>query len=157
MATDAKPVTLVLDEELLYRAVRDLKDHYGCDPKGKLIHVGNSAFNDRERKPSVDRSVLCLEGPEASRFAPEDGIVTLGAGDVRGISGVITNSKTGCLLYAHNVDVRHVPVDENYAHAQIEAAPHASSDGAWKKLKEALCRIAAVRGWTCPPASARNN
>ena len=156
MATEAKSATPVLNEELLYRSVRDSGDHHGCDPKGKLVRVGNSAFNDPERKPSVDRAVLRREGPQASRFGPDDGVVTLGAGEVRSISGVVTNNKKAEPLHQHIVDVLHVPIENNYAHAQIETAPHASSDGAWKKLKEALCRIAIARGWTYPPASIRS-
>ena len=156
MAVDAKPITHVLDRELLYRSVRDADDHHSCDSDGKLIRLGQSTFNDPERKPSVSRADLCVLGSEASRLAPEHGVVTLSAVEVRGIAGVISNNSKGKLLFVHNVDVVHVPVEENYAHGQIESSPHASSDGAWKKLKEALCQIALMRGWTCPPASSRN-
>ena len=155
MAIEQNLVTPVLNEELLYRSVRDSGDHHGCDPDGRLVRVGNSAFNDPERKPSVDRALLREGGPKDSRFSQQDGIVTMGAGEVRSISTVVTNNKKAEPLHGHGVDVLHAPVEYNYAHAQIETAPHVASDGAWKKLKEALCRIAVARGWTYPPASVR--
>jgi hypothetical protein len=157
METEEEPKTPVLNQEVLYRSVRDSDEHHGCDPKGQLLRLGNSAFNCPDRKPSVNRESLSSGGPEASRLTQADGIVMLLTEQVRSISAVVTNDKKGAPLLTHNVDVVHAPVPENYAHAQIEADPRVSSDGAWKKLKEALCRIALLRGWVYPPASARSD
>lgn len=157
MATEnSKAITPVLDEELLYRSVADTDDHHGCDPKGNLLWVGNSAFNDPDQKPSVDRASLRDGGPQSTRFAPEHGVVTIGTGEVRGISTVIPYTAKGDPLPAHVVDVVHTPEDQNYSHALVETVPYAASRGAFKKLKEALSRLATARGWAYPPASRRN-
>ena len=155
MATETRPVTLVLDHELIYRAVRDTSDHHVCDAEGRLLRLGNSAFNDPERKPSVDRATLQQGGPVLSRRNPSDGVVTLCAVEVRSVSSVVTNNAKGEPLHTHAVDVKHIPELTNYSHAQIESAPAVASDGAWKKLKEALCRIAMTRGWSATPESGR--
>lgn len=156
-AETSRAITPVLDEELLYRSVADTDDHHVCDPKGNLLRVGNSAFNDPDQKPSVDRALLREGGPQATRFAPEHGVVIIGTGEVRAISTVIPYTAKGEPLPAHVVDVVHVPEDQNYSHALVETAPHAASRGAFKKLKEALSRLATTRGWAYPPASRRSN
>lgn len=157
MATENdKAITPVLDEELLYRSVADTDEHHGCDPKGNLLRVGNSAFNDPDQKPSVDRVTLREGGPQATRFAPDHGVIIIGAGEVRAIATVIPYTPKGDPLPAHVVDVVHAPEDQNYSHALVETAPHAASRGTFKKLKEALSRLATARGWAYPPASQRN-
>lgn len=156
MATEAEKVTLVSHEELIYRAVRDTPDHHGCDEQGKLLRLGTSAFNDPEKKPSVDRATLQAGGPASSRKVSSDGVVTLRAAEVRGVSSAVTNNSKGKALHVHAVDVMHVPEPTNYSHAQIESEPSIASDGAWKKLKEALCGIAMVRGWSARPQSSRS-
>ena len=155
METEGKPITPVLGEELLYRCVGDTDLHHGCDAQGRLVRLGHSAFNDPDRTPSVDRATLRDDGPQATRFDEPAGVVTLSADEVRSISTVVTFTKQGQPLHRHTVDVRHVPELGNYAHALIETAPHAAGDGAWKKLKEALCVVATKRGWAFPPASVR--
>lgn len=147
-----EPVTEVAADELLLRSVRDSEDCFMCDGSGELLQVRTSAFNDRERKPSVDRQGLRQGAPQASKKSPSDGVIALGASEVRGIS-VATMNKNDEVEVKHAVDVLHRPLDENYAHAQIECAPHVVGDGAWKRLKESLCRIAKQRGWACRPAS----
>ena len=157
MATEnTKPITPVLEEELLYRSVGDTDQHHGCDPKGNLIRVGNSAFNDPDQKPSVDRVSLRDGGAQATRFSPEHGVVTLGVKEIRSISTVISSTPKGVPLPAHVVDVAHAPEPQNYSHALVETAPHAASKNTFKKLKEALSRLATTRGWAYPPASQRN-
>lgn len=147
-----EPATEVAADELLLRSVPDNPDCFMCGDTGELLKVRTSAFNDRERKPSVDRQDLRQGAPQSSRKAPSAGVVALIAGEVRGIS-VATLDKDEQVQMVHAVDVLHRPLDENYAHAQIECAPHVVSEGAWKRLKEALCRIAQQHGWACRPAS----
>jgi hypothetical protein len=83
-------------------------------------------------------------------------VVPLLAREVRAIAGIYTKDKKGENINpAHAVDGEHDPLPENYAHALIVTAPHAATDGAFKRLKEALCRIAQPHGWSCPPKRLR--
>lgn len=145
---------MVANHELLFRAVSDADEHHRIDENGFLL-LGQSAFNDRERTPSVDRAELQGGGPQATRREDADGVVILQAAEIRSICTVATCDAHQNILRQHNVDVRHVPVLNNYSHGQVEAAPHVTSGGAWKKLKEALCRVAMKRGWAFKPASLR--
>lgn len=155
MATEDREVTQVLGDELLFRSVRDGEQFHVCDPEGRLIALRSSAFNDPARTPSVDRASLRAGGPPASRRNEGDGVVSVAACEVRAIDSVVTNDAKGEVVCAHAVDVRHDPVEANYSHALVEAAPQLNSDSAWKRLKEALCRIAQARGWVCLPQSLR--
>lgn len=155
MAPEDSVITLVAGEELLHRSVKDLEQHHVSDLRGSLIRLGASAFNDPDRTPSVNRASLRAGEPETSRRADDDGVVTVSADEVRAISCVVTCNNKGVVSTHHEVDVRHVPEPDNYSHALIQADPHVRGDGAWKKLKEALCQLASRRGWSYPPASAR--
>jgi CheY-like chemotaxis protein len=95
--------------------------------------------DDDQRVQQLLGSYLSKEGYEV--FEARSGV------------SVSTLNKDEKVEMEHAVDVLHRPLNENYAHAQIECAPHVVSDGAWKRLKEALCRIAEQRGWACRPAS----
>jgi len=153
----ANEVTAVEAEELLLRSIRDSDDYFVCDESGALLEVKISAFNDREKKPSVDRQMLREGAPESSKLNLSDGVVTLCAKEVRGVSPVIARDQDGHEISQHAVDVHHRPLENNYSHSQVECAPQIASGSAWKRLKEALCRIAVQRGWTCRPASSNKN
>ena len=159
MATEPQPepeITPVLGDELLYRAVKDTETHHVCDGGGRLVRLLASAFNDPDKKPSVDRAIMRGDlGPAATRQHESDGVVAVVAEEVRAISSVKAFDAKGENPVLHAVDVQHRPLATNYSHSQVEAAPNIRGDGAFKKLKEALCYIANTRGWTLPPASSR--
>lgn len=157
MATEPEPIEVapVEDDEVVRRAVKDDPTHFACDANGALLRLGQSAFNDPEKRPSVDRAVLQPAGAQAARRADTDGVVSLVARDIRNIAGVATFNDKGKVVQEHEVDVRHDPLNNNRAHALVVTAPQIATDGTFKRLKEALCRLAQPRGFDYPPASRR--
>ena len=90
------------DEELYRR--------YSYDSETK-VKINSKAFFDRDRQPSVDRAKLRDFQPTLSKWCDTDGIVSLIAGEVRGI-----------LIENHTVDVIYAPILEdpkNLAHSLI--------------------------------------
>jgi mannose-1-phosphate guanylyltransferase len=154
-APDSLQITLVLDDEHLFRSVEDHVNLHACDTNGKLRQLSHSAFNDRYHRPSVDRALMRTGGAQASRLKEDDGVVTVCTRDVRSIRHVVTSDSKGKPIQGHQVDVVHEPLANNAAHSVVSTAPKVESKGAWMKLKEALCQLAKARGWSYPPASAR--
>lgn len=155
MATEVPATSPVLDDETLFRSVRDEPQHFGCDATGELKRLSHSAFNDRDMQPSVDRATLRAGGAGDSRKSDSDGVVALVAVEVRAIKGVATRDSKGRAKQPHQVDVVHAPEADNHSHSLVKTAPQVASDGAFKRLKEALCFIAATKGWAFPPRSVR--
>lgn len=101
----------------------------------------------------MDRAVL-RASPNETRSNSANGVVTLVAHQVRTTSDEVFNNQ-------RLVDVHPRPIEqdnpdgepENLAHAQIEAHPNFESDSQFKKLKEALARLATEAGWTIAPDS----
>lgn len=155
MGIEVPASTPVLNEEDLYRSIRDEPQLFGCDSRGALTRLSASAFNDRAKQPSVDRAAMRVGGASESRKAQSDGVVTVVAADVRAIRGVATMDAKGNVVQLHEVDLLHDPEPDNHSHALVITAPHVASDGAFKRLKEALCRIAERRGWAFRPHSMR--
>ena len=146
--------TRVDDWELLYRAVRDTAFEYSISEG--VLRVSLSAFNDRERRPSVDRSSLRFV-PRDARVSSTDGVVSLETRDVRDLAQQLRFGAAGELAYG--VDAIHRPIDAsetipdgNAAHCQIECEPEITSSH-YKRLKEALARLASARGWVVVPSS----
>jgi hypothetical protein len=145
----------VYDYEELYRSVRP--DEYKT-VAGKVV-ISVSAFNDRERKPSVERSWPGRE-PQDVRNSPTYGVTKLIAAEVRGSSTVAIFDKKGNKTGQHAVDVLHRPIvdcpeePDNPAHCQIECDPAIESDGSFKRLKEALAGLATRVGFIVGPESA---
>jgi hypothetical protein len=139
MAIEPEPepldISRVEDHEVLRRAVKDDPTHFACDANGALVHLGQSAFNDPEKRPSVDRAALQPDGAHVARRADTDGVVSLVASDVRNIAGVSTFNDKGKIVQGHEVDVRHDPLNNNRAHALVVTAPQITSDGTFKRLK----------------------
>src|SRR5450759_3146279 len=110
----------VYNYEALYRSVRP--DEYKTI--GGRVIISASAFNDRERKPSVDRAWLDRDLKEI-RKSPTDGITKLIAGEVRSSSNVAIFDKKGRKTGQYAVDVMHRPIidcpgePDNPAHCQI--------------------------------------
>ncbi|MDE0425272.1 MAG: hypothetical protein OXI94_14920, partial [Gemmatimonadota bacterium] len=144
----------VRNDELLYRSVRSESEveEYFFD-RGKLI-IRPAAFNDKGKKPSVDRAELREFDPSLSKLNETDGIVSLIAGDIRGIKEVKTKAEDKNVVHA--VDVIYDPTPENSAHSQIIVAPEFFGTGSkqkrtFKKLRIALATLATENGWTLEP------
>lgn len=155
MAIEAPATSPVLDNETLFRAVRDESIHFSCDAAGALRRLSHSVFNDPDMQPSVDRATLRLGVAAESRKSPSDGVVALIAVEVRSIKALVSRDSKGKPTLTHDVDVIHAPEADNYTHALVRTAPQVASSGTFKRLKEALCLIAEAKGWAFPPQSAR--
>lgn len=148
----------VPDEEMLYRRIRD-EDNHVAFADGRYI-VSGQAFSDRERKPSVDIATLCipLGGPTWTQAGEDNGVARLKAEAVRAlvIVGVHVippprppNTKKEVDV-AHAIDVHPCPVAgdpalrDNPAHAEIRPSPDWCSKNVFRRLLEALERIASV-------------
>lgn len=153
MEAEKPQITTVLDEEMVLRSVRNDPLCFSVDAAGQLARLSHSAFNDRSKEPSVDRLNLLAHGPTATKKGPTDGVVSLLVADVRKISSVVSFDEKQRPVAQHAVDVVHDPLAENYAHALVRTAPAVQGDGAFRKLKEALCRIAlqSGQGWVVQP------
>lgn len=147
--------TEVADAEHLYRSVHDDERLHQTDRAGRLTHLSASAFNDVGKKPSVDRAAM-RESPEQSKKGPDQGIVTLVAGEVRVIKKVQQLDAKQNVVQAHVIDVIHRPEVDNHSHSQIEAAPSIANDATFRRLRERLAQMAEIRGWTLQPKSARS-
>jgi hypothetical protein len=160
-------ITRIDEAEELIRRVPADPNLYGTDPASGELRISSSAFNDPELKPSVDRRKM-LAKLEDSKKTPTDGLVKLVTMDVRNIKTVeqfdkagnkIPSDNPGQPFKIHPFDAIHRPVAEdptrgtaeNPAHSQIEATPELNS-GRFKKLKEALARLATKNGWLISPA-----
>lgn len=147
--------THVYDRDELYRSVR--AGEY-TTLNGKVAFSA-SAFNDRERKPSVDVSSI-RKDPRESRRSIADGVAKLVAGEIRGTCKIPIYDKKGRPTGQHSVDVLHRPIEndpsepDNPAHCQIECHPTIEDDNRFKRLKEALAVMANKYGWVVEPGSA---
>jgi hypothetical protein len=141
-------MSLVGDEELLYRSVRSDE---APEREGRRV-LSSTAFNDTGMKPSVDRALM--REPQLSKLSPTDGICGLIAHKVRGITDVIHQGTKR--PYAVDVVARPIEADAaqgepgNPAHAQVEVDPNFENPTRFKRLKESLCRIA-EQGWVIEP------
>ena len=155
------PITIVGDPEELIRRIPASTNCYKINPaEGNRLILSASAFNDRDHKPSVDRRFMRQALEECQNNAT-DGLVKIVAGDVRLIRTVqqidpTTNKAIDGTFHAF--DPIHCPIcadspdglPENPAHCQIESTPPVNASR-FKKLKEALARIAQIHGWLIPP------
>jgi len=148
----------VTDDEHLFRRVRGSVAGQTCyQTVGNRVLFSQSAFNDPDKEPSADRAGL-RANPELSRFVPEDGIVTLGVDQVRKIGPIDKLTERGKPAkdsqgrkIGYTVDVVPKPRWGNCPHALIVMVPGAAGAGAFKRLKEALARLASDAGWTIQP------
>ncbi|MCK1629674.1 hypothetical protein [Bradyrhizobium sp. 162] len=143
------------DSHDLYRSV---KEGEYTTRNGQLTFSA-SAFNDRDRKPSVDTSAL-RNDPREARRSPEQGVTKVTAAEVRRTSGIPIRNAAGEQIAAHEVDVIHRPIKDdpggepdNEAHCQVECNPAMDHDKRFKRLKEALAAIASRYGWVVYPGS----
>ena len=115
--TETETVDVSDDDEVFRGLPPATQQHY--ETVGALLVVKQSAFNDRSLKPSVDLRRLCPDEEPRSEIAREDGVLILVVEKIRGIS-VRINDRKGNLSHHQSADVRHQPVEVNWAHSQIE-------------------------------------
>jgi hypothetical protein len=151
-------VSLVADEELLYRSILSNVDsdteHYQISSEGKIT-FSKSAFRDRGLKPSVDRACLHGDNPTKTQLAATDGVIGLIAESVRAINDLSSGDSKGRNTALYKIDVIHRPKPDNEAHARVEPSPEYSSDKVFKRLQQRLAILATERlatyGWEIKP------
>jgi len=146
---------LVPDADELYRSVRE-GEYKTINGR---IAFSASAFNDRDRKPSVDMSSIRRD-PREARKSVDQGVAKLLAREVRSSRKIPAFDKKGKQTAEHSIDVVHRPIKDapngepnNPAHCQIECHPSIDSDNTFKRLKEALAAMANQYGWVVRPGS----
>lgn len=146
--------TKVEDSENAYRSIRVNRREYAR--VGGVVRFSASAFDDRAKKPSVDRSSM-RNKPEDARKSPTDGVTQIGVKEIRSSCKIPIVDEKGKQTGAHAVDVVHRPIcksdtePENHAHCQVECAPQIESGARFKKLKEALAVLANRHGFVVQP------
>jgi hypothetical protein len=147
---------LVPDSDELYRSVRE-GEYKTINGK---VAFSASAFNDRDRTPSVDMSSIRTD-PREARKSVDQGVAKLVAREVRASRKIPICDDKGNQTGEHSVDVIHRPIKndadgepDNPAHCQIECHPTIDSDNRFKRLKEALAAMANRYGWVVRPGSA---
>jgi SepF-like predicted cell division protein (DUF552 family) len=114
--------------------------------------LSSQAFSDRRLQPSVDRAHLCNSDPYFTQKAPNDGVVSVVAAEVREIKDIIQNDASGKPILTHVIDV--IPqaiIPDNPSHAIIDASPAYSNQRVFRRLLERLREIAERRGWMIEP------
>lgn len=119
------------DDEILYRRILYGFGYEYSSTEGLI--VTRAAFLDRAKQPSVDRSIKCNSDPSHTQCEGKNGVVWLLAVAIRLI---------GLEDQKYTIDVVFRPLDENPAHAQIEANPSITSDKVYKRLRTSLAFLA---------------
>lgn len=138
--------TTVKDDEILYRRVQAGKKLKVRQPDG-TFRVSSQAFRDPNYRPSVNRAELCDYNPSKVQFEPTDGVVSLVTRDVRAIDSVILYGQNRYPIQSYNIDVEHMPEQNNFAHAEIYMSPATNSQGVFRRLQERLAQLASQREW----------
>lgn len=145
----------VADQEWLYRSIRPGSTEYRVTGDG--LKISPSAFDDRHHRPSVDRSALRIRPIEA-RLGAGDGVTRILTGDVRRIGNIRVDPNDPTSARYYSVDVVYRPTSiaqgdfrDNPAHCRIEANPHAERPNHYRKIREALARLATEQGWVVVP------
>jgi hypothetical protein len=138
--------TPITDDEILYRCLFSGKDMYKFRSDGTL-EITAQAFADRERRASVDRAKLCDNNPKHTLIDPMGGVVSIVAGDVRSIVNISRNNSPDESLRSFTVDLEHVPLSNNDAHAAIfTIPPFTDADKkVYRRLRVALAQLAEAR------------
>lgn len=159
MTVEAAPADRVGDAEVLYRRVPTGQNYYRL--VGGVLRVSSQAFADRHRAPSVDRAVLCGHDPHWAQESADDGVVSVVASDVRAIDLPQRDLK-GNVEFRYGIDVHPDPIAAsaerraNPAHAEIRPSPEYRTDSVFKRLLEALARLAGDRPWDVRPVDHRD-
>jgi hypothetical protein len=149
--------TTVANEEILYRRVPSGMRLYQFLPDGS-IQIEPTAFEDRECRISVDRAELCpnkaYDTFNRSTKGQEDGVASLVTRDVRSTEGLISTYGDQGVIQEFTVDIEHMLIPENDAHAEIHGNPEFSrrdKKKAFRKLCHRLAALAEARGWEIVP------
>jgi hypothetical protein len=153
---NAPAPTLVEDQETLLRSVPASGEYYSHDPSGNL-QLSSTAFNDRNRQPSMDRQVL-LQSVDAAKKSATDGLIKLEANEIRAIQLHQVDNRGKPKAELHAIDVIYSPVlpgnaqglAPNPAHSHLETNPPISASR-FNRLKELLARAAQKYGWIIKP------
>ena len=150
--------TRITDDEILYRRIPSGRSLYSFRPDGN-IEIEPTAFDDPECRPSVDRAALCDNDPwstlnRLTTSGLDGGVVSLITRDIRSIEGIIKNDSKGNPLPDFIIDVEHVPLPDNDAHAEIYGNPafvRADRKRVFRKLGHRLAVLAEARSWEIVP------
>lgn len=142
-----QPSDAVGDKEHLYRNIRA---EYGV--AGNPPHINPEGFFDEERKPSVDRAMLCAYNASYTR-RNADGVAILVAKEVRDIGDIYLGEPAK--FYGVNVISDPIENDailpDNPAHAKIVLDPWFDHKKLFRRLRHSLARLAESRPWAIPP------
>lgn len=138
--------TIVEDDEVLYRRVQAGRN-YRVPQSDGTFRLSSMAFSDPQYRPSVNRAELCNNDPTKVQLKTSDGVVSVIACDVRAIDSVIQYDQKNRPVQYHNIDVEHMPEENNYAHAEIYMQPATRSQGVFRRLMEGLAQLADQRKW----------
>ena len=150
---DKTRIDYVGNEEFLNRSVRLEPINFRVSDNGKF-RVSANAFADRSKRPSVYRRILTDDPPYSNppRMSPNDAIITLQAGRIRGIDPIIQISGTGKTAterrYIIDIDPD-TSHGQHRSHAVIFSTPNYQTARPFEKLKELLARL--VDDWAIPP------
>ena len=121
----------------------------------------SEAFNDPILKPSVDRASIRTNAADSLRGVGH-GIAQLLTVEVRACKKVIQNpwAKNPAEQIPYKLLVTADPVEDgnaqglppNPSHALIETDPALANPSRFRKVKDALCRLAEQRPWVVQPA-----
>lgn len=154
-------MSIINSEEWLYRYVPVSPDtrydpplsHYELDDTGRLKFLTYTAFNDRNRQPSCDRTILLTDPKEAkSASDAKDGVVKIQVLEIEQISGsTLHDESSGRIHYAF-----FSPTESRPAHSQIMTEPAFGLKGKpeknrWKAFQEYLAAAASKHGWVIEP------
>jgi len=149
--------TTVANEEILYRRVPSGMRLYTFLPDGG-VQIETTAFDDIEYRISVDRAELCPNKAHdtlhRSDKGLDGGVVSLVTGDVRSTEKLVSTYGNEGVSQEFDVDVEHVPIPKNDAHAEIHGNPDFSQRDkkkAFRKLRHRLAELAEKRAWEIVP------
>lgn len=148
MSTESSVEALLFEEirkeEVFFRRVLS-RQGYVSDHDG--VRISSMAFADRKFEPSIDRlkiiERLALGGAEFTQQSPENGVLRLTAGDIRGVEFSHSPPKSPETQYTANVHpdpIKDAP--KNLAHCVVRARPAPNKKTIFKKLAERLARLA---------------
>jgi hypothetical protein len=140
----------VADDEALYRRVLPGRSYYTV--VGGVATPSSQAFTDRRRRPSVDRARLLGGDPRFTQGDTANAVLHLMACDIRGVGTVTQMDDKGRPVLTHALDVKPEPLPDNPAHAQVQATPELANERTYRRMLEALARLAQ---WSIPPQELR--
>lgn len=143
----------ITKDEILYRRVPSGRKLYKRLPDGSF-QIEAEAFDNRDCRISVDRAELCNNDPLHTLGESDGGVVSLLTLDVRSIEGLKRNDSKGRVIQTFTVDVEHMPIPENSAHAEIHGIPEftdTDQKGSFRRLRYRLAQLAEARQWEIKP------